>query len=234
MIELENVSEGRHPRPYDRTLLHIQLAGGICLTAWAVVLIFLGTWEPSPYAEAWRLIVGQLAVGRAYSVSAGLKLGFPKVFLLAQCSLQDIVLLLLLYPVIVAGYRRVFEYRFLDDTFAGIRAAAERHKESVARYGLVGLVAFVFFPLWSTGALAGGVVGYVLGMRTRNVFAAVILGNILSVACWLWLFHQMRRFSEALGDVIPAIILIGVVGGAFAVRIYGLRKQARANRENGG
>lgn len=215
---------------FRKTLIWIQIAGVVCLTLWALVLFFLGTWEPEPYAEAWRLIVGQLFVGRAYSVSAGLKHGFPKFFLLAQCSLQDMVILLLLYPVIVGGYHRIVEYRFLGDALANIRASAERHKESVAKYGLVGLVAFVFFPLWSTGALAGAVIGYLLGMRTRDVFTAVVVGNFLSVACWLWLFDQMRRFSEVLGDIIPGLILLSAIGVAVFARFYRFRKGS--DREN--
>ncbi len=217
---------------FRRTLVRIQLAGVLCLTMWALLLFILGTWEPEPYAEAWRLIVGQLLVGRAYSVSAGLKHGFPKVFLLAQCSLQDLVILLLLYPVFVAGYHRAVEHRYLKSTLSSIRATAEKHKESVARYGLVGLIAFVFFPLWSTGALAGGVIGYLLGMRTRDVFLAVIVGNFLSVACWLWLFDQMRRISEAFGDAIPGVILlIAVVVAAFA-RFQSLRKSSRSEEND--
>ncbi|HOJ31963.1 MAG TPA: small multi-drug export protein [Candidatus Hydrogenedentes bacterium] len=219
------------PESFRRTLVQIQLAGVLCLTFWALALFLLGTWEPDPYAEAWRLIVGQLLVGRAYSVSAGLKHGFPKFFLLAQCSLQDMVILLVLYPIIVGGYRRIVEYRFLGDALANIRATAERHKESVAKYGVVGLVAFVFFPLWSTGALAGGVIGYLLGMRTRDVFSAVIVGNFLSVACWLWLFDQMRRFSEVFGDIIPGLILFTALGVAAFMRFY--RFRSGSDRKNG-
>jgi len=52
------------------------------------------------------------------------------------------------------------------------------------------------------------------------------------VACWLWLFDQMRRISEAFGDAIPGVILlIAVVVAAFA-RFQSLRKSSRSEEND--
>jgi uncharacterized membrane protein len=212
-------------RAYGPYLRLIERTGQACLTVWIGVIVTLGIIWPEPYQRVWQLVLGQIVAGRAYSVSEGLSQGFPKLFLLFQCALQDIIILLLLYPLLVAGYRRVVEMRMIGPAIANIRATADRHKSKVAPFGAIGLVAFVFFPFWSTGALAGGVVGYLLGMRMTLVFSSIIVGNFMSVACWIWFFDRMRGFSETLGDKIPIVILVIAVVAAALFRVWQVRRR---------
>ena len=190
-MKSEPVQKIRAFGPRLRAISHI---GQVCLAVWIAVLVVLGIMWPDPYAGAWQLVLGQIVGGRAFSISHGLNSGFSRIFLLAQCSMQDIIILLLLYPLIVAGYRRAIEVRIVGPAIMNIHATAEKHRHAIEPYGAVGLIAFVFFPFWSTGALAGGVLGYLIGMRTWVTFLSVIVGNILSVGCWLFLIDQMNRF----------------------------------------
>lgn len=214
-------------RTYTEHLRFIERMGQVCLTVWIAVLAFLGVLWPQPYAKVWELVLHQLVAGRALSVSTGSELGFPALFLLFQCSLLDIIILFLLYPVLVAGYRQIVELRLLGRAIANIRATAERHKSKVEPFGVIGLIAFVFFPFWCTGALAGGVIGYLLGMRTWVNFTAVIIGNFLAVACWIYLIDLMSRFSEALGNRLPVIILVTVLVSAVVFQIWNLHRRHR-------
>ncbi len=225
-------------RAYDRSLRIIERSGQILLTGWVGTLVALGIIWPEPYKHAWGLVLSQIMAGRAGSVAWGLEKDFPEWFLLAHCTIQDIIILLLLYPLLVAGYRRTVEWRIVGSTLANIRAAAERHKSKVEPYGAVGLMLFVFFPFWSTGALAGGVIGYLLGMRRRIVFPAVIAGEILAVASWIAVV-KMGRDSildafgpEALGPKTLLSIFVGVIAIAAVIRAVQLRKRF-VDRNNG-
>jgi len=137
--------------------------------------------------------------------------------------------LLLLYPLLVAGYRRAVEMRVVGPAIANIRAAAERSKSKIEPFGAAGLALFVFFPFWTTGPLAGGVVGYLIGLRTWVTFASVILGNFLAVGAWILLFERMRAFSQTVGDRAPWAILAAVLAAAVLLQIRRLRKR----RHNG-
>lgn len=212
-------------RAYGHRLQVIERIGQVCLTVWVTILIVLGVLWPRPYAQVWQLILEQFVGGRALSISAGLAGGFPKLFLLIQCSLQDIVVLLLCYPLLVAGYRRTVEMRIVGPAIANIRATAERHKSRIEPFGAIGLAVFVFFPFWTTGALAGGVLGYLLGIRTRITFASIIIGNFLAVGCWIFLFDRMNQFSETVGHRIPWIILAIVLTTAVVFQIRRLNKR---------
>ena len=84
---------------------------------------------------------------------------------------------------------------------------------------------FVFFPFWTTGALVGGVIGYLIGMRTRVTFISVIIGNFLAVGAWIWLFDRMRTFSARLGSTMPWVILGVVLTIAVIAQIRALAKR---------
>ena len=114
---------------YGPRLRIIERIGQACLTVWVTVLIVLGVLWPDPYADAWQLVLKQMAGGRAVSVGAGLDGGFSRIFLLFQCSMQDIIVLLLLYPLLVAGYRRIVEWHIVGPAIASIRATAGAAQE---------------------------------------------------------------------------------------------------------
>ncbi len=215
----------RDVRVFGRMIRRIERAGQVLLTVWIGTLVALGITWPEPYSRAWELVLLQIVAGRAASVSKGVAMGFPKPFLLVHCTLQDIVILLLLYPLLVAGYRYAVEWRFVGPTIANIRATAERHKSKVAPFGALGLMIFVLFPFWSTGALAGGVVGYLLGLRTRWVFSSVIIGDFLAVALWIWFFDNMMQFSETLGSRMWVFIVVTVIVGAAIGRVVAIRRK---------
>ncbi len=207
-------------RAFGPKLRLIMRLGQACLTVWIIVLVLLGILLGEPYDKVWQLVLGQAALGRSLSVSTGINLGFSRWFLLFQCSFQDIIVLLLLYPFIVAGYRRAVEMSFIGTTIMNIRATAERHKNKVQPWGAIGLIVFVLFPFWSTGALAGGVLGYLIGMRTWVTFTSVIIGNFIAVALWIVLFNQMSMLPNTLLASTPVLIVISaiVVGAFFYVR----------------
>lgn len=117
-----------------------------------------------------------------------------------------------------------------------MRKNAERHKRIVEPFGAIGLWVFVFFPFWSTGALVGGVVGYLLGMRTWVVMASVLSGHVISVVSLIWFFDTMYEVAEEInrgaGRFLPWIALGVVIGGAAALRLARRLRRAEADGES--
>jgi uncharacterized membrane protein len=205
---------------------------------WAAVLVIWAAVDPEPYAQGWRLVLELLFLGRAVSIADGIASGFGSFYLLFQNGLEDIILLLVLYPWVVAAYEGVAGHRLLRGTVERVRRTAEKNQKVVEPWGVVGLWTFVFFPFWSTGALVGGVVGYLLGMRTWVVFTSVFAGHLISVASLVWLFDMFREmlasFEQGWVKFLPWIVLLVLV--AFALswrgvkRVFG-RGGARKNAE---
>lgn len=207
--------------------------GWLLFAGWATVLCAWAIVVPDPCAQGWRLVLELLFLGRAVSIADGVTSGFSNAYLLAQSGPQDIILLLVLYPWIVAAYESSVTLPLVGRGIRRLRVTAARHKSKVEPWGALGLWIFVFFPFWSTGALVGGVVGYLLGMRTRVVFASVFAGHALSVVGLIWFFDAMQRFSEpfseGLASYLPWIVVAVLLAVAVASRIYNtltLRREA--------
>lgn len=203
----------------------IAWSGWLLLAVWATTLVVWGVVEPDPYAQGWRLVAELAFLGRLVSIADGIALGFSTGYLLFQSGLQDIVLLLIAYPPLVAvcegaTRRRSLVGRWLEQ----VRRTAEKHKSRVEPLGALGLWIFVFFPFWSTGALVGGVVGYLLGMRTRVVFASVFAGHLLSVVSLVFFFDAVAGAVQSVNSgvvrFLPWIVLgLLIVGTLIARRL---------------
>lgn len=196
-------------------LRRIHRVGWCIFLGWATVLVTWGLIAPNPYAQGWRLVLELLFLGRAVSIADGIASGFGSFYLMFQNGLEDIILLLVLYPWVVAAYEGVSGHHLLRGTIGRVRRTAEKNRKVVEPWGVVGLWTFVFFPFWSTGALVGGVVGYLLGIRTWVVFTSVFAGHLLSVASLVWLFDLFREMLESFEHgwvkFLPWIVLLALL-----------------------
>ena len=210
-------------------LKRIQRFGWGLLALWLATLVVVALIWPDPYAQGWRLVLELLFLGRAVSIADGIASGFRSGYLMFQNGLEDIILLLIVYPWVVAAYEGVAGFRLLRRTIDRVRRTAEANRKVVEPWGVLGLWMFVFFPFWSTGALIGSVIGYLLGMRTWVVFASVFTGHFLSVAGLVWTFDLTREmlssFEHGWVRFLPWGVLVLLFGGTLAWR--GMRKTTR-------
>lgn len=212
----------------DPVLRRTAVVGWVLTFAWTVTLVVWGIVAPDPYAHGWRLVLELAFMGRVVSIADGVANGFSTAYLLVQTGVQDILLLLVLYPPVVAACEGIAGRGFFGRWLEGLRATAETHKSRVEPLGAIGLWVFVFFPFWSTGALVGGVVGYLLGMRMRVVFASVFTGHVLSVLVLLFAFDAVRDavevFDSSLVKFLPWIVLALMVAIALVMRWWKSRR----------
>mgnify|MGYP005861488903 CR=1 FL=1 len=193
------------------SLRRMHRAGWLLFAVWAAVLIAWGVFRPEPYARGWQLVLELLFVGRAVNIYDGIHLGFSRTYLFIQSGPQDIIMLMILYPWVIRAYESTLKKNVVGRGIGRVTATAEGHQNWLEPLGAIGLWAFVFFPFWSTGALVGGVVGYLLGMRTRVVFAVVILGHGLSVVTLVffveWIYPHLEAFNSGLARYFAWIVL---------------------------
>src|SRR5690606_32982064 len=111
----------------------------------------------------------------------------------------------LVYPLVVAGSRKLIGKRYFTDRIALLHTTANRHKKLIEPFGAVGLVVFVYLPVATTGLLVGALIGHLLGMRTRVVFPSVVVGNLLIVGTLLWFSEEAKDFYVKHASDIEAI-----------------------------
>ena len=179
--------------------------------------------QRGPQTESWQLILAHFAAGRAASVGLGLQQGFSPIFLLILNVMLDTMLMCYCYPLFVVGYRKLVRVPLLGAALESTNDLAYKYKDRIAPYGVIGLMLFTLFPLWSTGPLVGVVLGYIIGLRTWLTFASVTLGNTLAVAIWIWFYNWLHGFS---GQLALALLIL-----LFAVAAIGLVYKRTQKRE---
>ncbi|MCF6283748.1 MAG: small multi-drug export protein [Candidatus Hydrogenedentes bacterium] len=132
--------------------------------------------------------------------------------------MQDNIIMFYAFPLIVTGLTVVEKWPVVGPALAHIHELAQRHKARLAPYGVVGLSLFVLFPIWTTGPLVGVVVGYLLGLGVVFSFAAVIVGNTIAAALWIWAFDYINVWLLEVNENLPwilmaAIIVASIIGG---------------------
>ena len=172
----------------------------------------------APY-DPWLLVLAQAVGGRAGSASAGVNLGFGFFYLLFQITMIDLIIMFYVYPLFITGFQHVSHWRFIGPTLANLHALARQHRDRIRPYGAMGLMVFVLFPFWSTGALVGVVVGYLIGLRTWVTFTAVILGDILAVGTWIFAYQRLERFSPTLALLVLITVFALAMLGTFVARL---------------
>ncbi len=213
-----------------RVLDRIAMAGWCLFAAWATTLVTWAVVEPDPHAQGWRLVLELAFLGRLVNVADGIASGFSQTYLLVQSGTQDVILLLIVYPLVVATYQGSSKTGWLSGAINRVRRSAENHRRIVEPLGVIGLWGFVFFPFWSTGALVGGVVGYLIGLRTTIVFASVFSGHVISVVSLIWFFDSMRSIMESVDQGLVRFLPWLVLGG-LALVWFGTRLVQRVRRE---
>ena len=215
----QNTGPPEQERAFDETQWIGRVGWGLLLI-WAAVLIAWGIADPDPYAWGWRLVLELAFLGITVNIVDGITSGMDPLYMLVQAAPQDIILLLVAYPWFGPGYERACRWRYVGPIITGVRLSAARQKGKVEPFGAIGLYFFVLFPFWSTGALVGGVIGYLLGIRTSIVLASCCLGHVSSVVLLIWFFDSMQAiaapFNSGLVKFLPwimaaYIILLGVV-----------------------
>ena len=147
---------------------------------------------------------------------AVLDITWPLAFLVAYAGNLFPVpfILLLLDPV----SRLLSRIKIFERILNWIFSISRRRGGIIERYGAIGLVLFVAIPLPITGAWTGSIVAFLLGMKFRYAFPAIMLGVFIA------------------GVIVTTLTLLGWVGAAIAgialmaLAVFGLRNAWRSSR----
>jgi len=90
-------------------------------------------------------------------------------------NLVPIIPIMLVMPLLVRWADRLPLFHRL---FFWIERRTEKQQRTVNKYGFIGLTMFVAIPLPMTGVWTGAIVAYLLGIRKRYAFFALMLGVV--------------------------------------------------------
>ena len=186
---------------------HILLLGVVIALLGLIVMGLFAFWSPQTSRMIGAMSFTNIVFGRAVSISIGYAGGYGHALVVLVNIWIETVLVLLFYPVFVFSMQKLVVLprlkRFLERT----RAAAERHRVRVRRYGIIGLFIFVWFPFWMTGPVVGSAIGYLIGFPAWLTVSVVLAGTYLAIGGWAYVLFGLHSRAIALGLWAPVLII---------------------------
>lgn len=230
----------RLPKPALRQLLYTTegfiLMLGIAIALAGLVVMGLAAYEEPPISE----IIGAMSVanfifGTVVSMSIGYAAGYGHALVIAVNMWVETVVVLLFYPVFVLSIRKLVEFPRLKHAIESTHEAAERHHDTVRRYGIFGLFMFVCIPFWMTGPVVGSVIGYLLGFPAWLTLTVVTVGNFMTLLGWAYLLSGLYARAAIFGPWAPVTIIgliILVIIAVYLLDQRGKKSKAKAMQKN--
>ncbi len=207
------------------------LACGVGLALLTVVMICVG-WLLDPGATAvFAAMTGlNLTVGRAAGMSFGYANGLDHAAVISSNVIVETIQVLIVYPLFVLSWNNLVEVRRMRRVLAGMRRSAEASQARVARYGMLGLFAFVFLPFWMTGPVVGAIIGFLIGLRPRQILVTVLAGTYAAVLVWAVFFERLNAWLADYGRyaVFGTVVLLAVAALALRESLAWRQRQPTA------
>ena len=110
---------------------------------------------------------------------------------------------------------------------------AQANRRRISRYGPIGLLFFVWFPLYMTGPLVGSIIGYFMGLNPYINITVVLSGTLAAVICWVAIFEKLATQLGQWSGLIPAFVIIAALIAFLVVRSK-QRKETRHENDPSG
>ncbi|GAG30902.1 unnamed protein product, partial [marine sediment metagenome] len=160
-----------------------------------------------------------LAGGRAAGMTWGYAHALPAWLVIVTNMAIETYLVLLFFPLFVFSYRRLIVIKPLEETMQRAQQAAEAHRSEIVRYGIPGLLLFVWFPFWMTGPLVGSIIGFLIGLGPWLNVTVVVGGTWAAILCWGLVLNRIYKLVEPIGPYIPLLIVGAIILFAVSIRI---------------
>lgn len=213
-------AQGRPRRELLRAVEARILASGLVLTLLTVVALGIG-WLVNPgLAARFAAMTGlNLTVGRAAGMSFGYASGLHHPSVITSSVLVETIQVLVIYPLFVLSWKSLVDARNMQRLLVSVRRSAEANQSRVARYGMIGLFAFVFLPFWMTGPVVGSVIGFLIGLKARHNLPVVLSATYVAVVIWALFFESMNQWFAAYGRYAAFGLVLAAAGAALALRV---------------
>ncbi|MFW5915447.1 MAG: small multi-drug export protein [Planctomycetota bacterium] len=172
-------------------------------------------YDPTIVIKIAGMIATTVVGGLAGAILAGLNMGLSRVSLLFILTLYNVMHLCVFFPLFTGLYHQAVQMRVVGRMVRSAQRRAERDKRIVKKLGVCGLPLFIWLPLPWTGTLMGAVVGYLMGVGTRRVFAIALPTMLLSLVCWIWGIDFMLSLTRR-----PVELTVAVIALLVAVYLY--------------
>ena len=198
--------------------------GRILLAGIALALLYLGAlslyvlFSPRVAQILIGITASNILFGRAAGMSVAYAFGFGHGVVIPLNMLIESILVLLFYPLFVFSLKQLLVMEWLRKFVDGVVMTAGRHRHKVERYGIPGLILFVWFPFSMTGPMVGAVIGYFIGLKPTVNIAVVLGSTYLAIICWGMLLRGLLERAASTGTYASTAVVATIVAGLLIVQ----------------
>ncbi|MEA1923040.1 MAG: small multi-drug export protein [Pseudomonadota bacterium] len=149
--------------------------------------------------------------GRAAGIGFCIAFGFSGWVTIAYNMFLEVLIVCYCYSLFVLSFKNYLKCKWLTIASRNAEKQALKHKDVVARYGWLGIFAFVMIPLPITGPAAGSIIAYFLKFSIKRNFAAVFAGTLASIVIWTYFFDYLDSHIASFKYAVIVVLLIIVI-----------------------
>lgn len=205
---------------------------GTALTfVWAVYLGYQLLVSISRFHSLLAMTAAEVVFGRMTCMALGYSTGFSNTEVVLISMFLETVLVMISYPTFVFIWRQLLVIKWLKKSSDRMRQAAERHKGTISRYGVIGIFTFVWLPFWMTGPVVGCMIGYLLGLKVWVNITAALAGTYVAILGWAYLLRKLHEqtISYSSYAIVAAALVIAAV-----MMVMSIRQRLREKRRRDG
>ena len=186
---------------------------------YAAVILLAGSRSPTMFRALLTITTTHIVAGRAAGMSSGYAHGLHTWIVVVANMAIETFLVFLFYPLFVLSYQKLVVVKPLRQAMERTQRAAEALQPKIMKYGIPGLLVFVWFPFWMTGPLVGAIIGFLIGMRPWVNLSVVLMGTYLAILCWGVVLRQVHDRLSSVGPFVPFFFVGAVLLLAVAIRV---------------
>jgi uncharacterized membrane protein len=161
-------------------------------------------------------------------MSLGYASGMNHLQVMPLNMLVETLHVLVVYPLFVLIWRHLLDLPALKSFVARMHEAAASRGGVVRKFGIAGLLVFVFVPFWMTGPVVGAIIGFLIGLRPWVNLVVVLTGTYLAISLWALLLNELSAWAATFDRLAPWALLAAIVLIAAAGHLLHRRRNSHA------
>jgi len=187
------------------------LFAGLTLTALMLLAFGIG-WVLFPdHVLYYAAMTGlNLIIGRAAGMTFGYASDFSHAQVVPLNMLVETIQVMVVYPLFALSWRQLIKLRSLQSFVTRMHRAAESRRGMVRKFGVVGLLVFVFVPFWMTGPVVGAIIGFLIGLRPWVNLSVVLVSTYIAIGVWALLLNELSAWAATVNRFAPYALIIAI------------------------
>lgn len=152
-----------------------------------------------------------LLIGPGAGMTFGYASGMTHLQVVPLNMLVETLHVLVFYPLFALSWQHLFDLPALKSFVARMHEAAELRGGMVRKFGIAGLMVFVFVPFWMTGPVVGSIIGFLIGLRPWVNLTIVLLSTYVAISLWALLLNELSAWAATFNRMAPWALLVAIV-----------------------